>query len=83
MRPSPTKMEDDIFSGSVSFTNTDECIQHYSICNMLLPYCLGTSNVANIQMLDSVRSASNTDWTTPPPPRTLFKRVKIITLVII
>jgi hypothetical protein len=34
---SPIRMEDKIFSGSVSFTNTVECIQHYTSCNLLRP----------------------------------------------
>ena len=83
MPPSPIKMEDKIFSGSVSFTNTVEFIQHYSSCNMLRPHCLQTSNVAHIKMLDSVRSDNNTERTAPPAPRTLFKSVIILTLVII
>jgi hypothetical protein len=41
--------------------NTVEFIQHYSSCNMVRPYCLETSNVANIQILDSVRSENNTE----------------------
>jgi len=45
--------------------NTVEFIQHYSSCNMVRPYCLETSNVAIIPVLDSVRSENNKEWTVP------------------